>query len=103
MAEFGVVTKILSWLKPVRLAGKWIVGIFHLKSRVDELERQIAKQAQEPPPQQHRQCPKCGERDYRLRDQYRSRPDPFGPRFLHEKWLCYSCGHKETNNIEEPD
>jgi len=103
MAESGMAAKILSWLKPVKLIGQWIIGVFRLKSRVDELERRLAEPVQQPPQSPHRKCPKCGERDFRLHDQYRARPDVFGPRFLHQKWLCYSCGHAKTDNIEEPD
>ena len=103
MAESGIAAKILSWLKPVKLVGQWIIGVFRLKSRVDELERRLAEPSQEPPPSPYRFCPQCEERNLRLRDQYRARPDVHGPRFLHEKWLCYSCGYEEINNIEEPD
>ena len=102
VVESGIVAKVLSWLKPIRSAGQWIIGLIRLNSRVGELERHRVESSRDTSAA-YRVCPSCDKRDFRLRDHYRSRPDIYGPRFLHEKWLCYTCGHAETNNIEEPD
>jgi predicted RNA-binding Zn-ribbon protein involved in translation (DUF1610 family) len=51
----------------------------------------------------YRNCPKCGKRDFRMSDRQRALPDVYGSRAFRVKWLCLSCGHWETAQIEEPD
>lgn len=50
----------------------------------------------------YRKCPACGERDFRISDRQRARPDVYGSRTFCVKWLCLACGNRETETIEEP-
>jgi hypothetical protein len=101
MVEWSYVSKIIGWLKSAHSAVISGFGFFGLKSRVDDLERKLESAEKQQPI--FRKCPQCGARDFRLQDHYRARPDFYGPRFLHEKWLCFNCGHREENNIQEPE
>ncbi len=101
MVEWSLAPKLIGWIKQGRSAVTSLMGIFRLKSRLDAMERQLA--AAETRPSPFRNCPECGERDLRRDDMYRYSPDPLEDRrFLHQKWLCYSCGHRVTEDIEEP-
>ena len=51
----------------------------------------------------YRKCPACGERDFRISDRQRSKPELYGSRTFCVKWLCLSCGARETEIIEESD
>jgi C4-type Zn-finger protein len=51
----------------------------------------------------YRKCPKCEEGDFRVSDRQRLRPEVYGSRTLRVKWLCLSCGHRETEIVEGPD
>jgi hypothetical protein len=67
-----------------------------LPTKVEAIERRLKESG-------HRRCPQCGERDMRLQDKYRFKHSPFDEqRYLHEKWLCYACNHREQNDIPEP-
>jgi len=50
----------------------------------------------------YRKCPACGERDFRISDRQRARPEVYGSRTFCVKWLCLTCGKRETETIEEP-
>jgi hypothetical protein len=49
----------------------------------------------------YRRCPKCGERDLRLSDRHRPEPSVYQSRIFVLKWLCLSCGYRETETTEE--
>jgi C4-type Zn-finger protein len=49
----------------------------------------------------YRRCPKCGERDLRLSDRHRPEPSVYQSRIFVLKWLCLSCGYRETETVEE--
>ena len=49
----------------------------------------------------YRKCPKCGERDFRISDRQRARPEIYGSRIFRVKWLCLACGMRESEEIEE--
>jgi len=49
----------------------------------------------------YRRCPRCGERDLRLSDRQRAKPDVYRSRLFLLKWLCLSCGYRESETIEE--
>ena len=49
----------------------------------------------------YRKCPKCGERDFRLSDRQRARPDIYRSRLFLLKWLCLTCAHREDEIVEE--
>lgn len=54
-------------------------------------------------PEPYRKCPKCHEGDFRVCDRQRLQPDVYGSRTLLVKWLCLSCGNRETETVEGPD
>ena len=93
----------------VRRVVQAIQRIALMSRRLEELEKKLEAAAKKLPikieqkPSPFRKCPRCGERDFRLIDAYRIRPDVFGERILHQKWLCYNCSHREEDNLEEPD
>jgi hypothetical protein len=104
MPEPVAVALLLSWWGRIKAACRWVIDALRLQSRVTTLEGKLAaleKSAPEPSP--FRKCPVCGERDLRIQDRYRFRPDVFDQqRYFHEKWRCFSCGHLEQNEIPEP-
>ena len=51
----------------------------------------------------YRKCPACGERDFRISDRQRSKPELYGSRTFCVKWLCLSCGARQTEIVEESD
>src|SRR6266436_4168945 len=96
----------LGWklLKPIRAWFNWFAAVRTMPAKLSEIERRIAELKPRDETPKYRKCPECGERDFRLQDRYRHHPDVFArTRYFHEKWLCFACGHRETNNIEEPD
>jgi uncharacterized protein with PIN domain len=98
---YGYATSVWGWLKwPVQQA----VLAVRLNAKVAALEGKVEKLGeQSPPPSPFRRCPECGERDLRLLDRYRYRPDVFDhQRYLHEKWRCYSCNYLDEVNLPEP-
>jgi hypothetical protein len=101
-AVYGYAGIIWGWLKwPIQQ----IVLAFRINARIADLEEKVRKQGEQPPPSPspYRKCPQCAERDLRLIDQYRYRPDLYDEhRIFHEKWRCHSCGHFEEINLPEP-
>jgi hypothetical protein len=98
---YGYGSSIWGYIKwPV----KQIAMAFQLNAKVAELEEKISKLSDQPaPPSPFRKCPQCGERDLRLQDRYRYRPDVFDhQRYFHEKWRCYTCGFMDEDNRPEP-
>jgi uncharacterized protein with PIN domain len=83
---------------------KQIVRAFQLNAKVAELEEKLSKLTEQPAATSpYRKCPQCGERDLRLQDRYRYRPDVFdNQRYFHEKWRCYTCGAIDEVNLPEP-
>ena len=51
----------------------------------------------------YRKCPKCGERDLRLSDRQRAKPDVYRSRLFRLQWLCLTCGYRENETIEEKE
>ena len=51
----------------------------------------------------YRKCPKCGERDLRLSDRQRAKPNVYQSRVFQLKWLCLACGYRENEIIEETE
>jgi len=51
----------------------------------------------------YRKCPQCGERDFRLSDRQRAKPDVYRSRVFLLKWLCLGCGYRENETVEEPE
>jgi len=51
----------------------------------------------------YRKCPQCGERDLRLSDRQRAKPDVYQSRLFQLKWLCLACGYRENETIEETE
>jgi len=88
-----------TWWSRIKAAYERGKGIVALDSRVRDLEAKLGDNRPSP----YRKCPACAERDFRIQDRYRSRPEPFEGRYFHEKWLCFSCGHREAVNIPEPE
>ena len=37
-----------------------------------------------------------------MSDRQRAAPDIYRSRAFRVKWLCLTCGHRETEDIEEP-
>jgi hypothetical protein len=71
-------------IQQIRAALKVTEKIKELEDKVSELSAKNAA------PSPYRKCPHCGERDMRLQDKYRYRPDVFNhQRFYHEKWRCF--------------
>lgn len=86
----------------IKAGFRWFLKTIRTQSRLQNLETELAA-LREARSNRHRKCPSCGERDFRLRDQYRYHPDIFqSDRHLHEKWLCYTCGYAEQYDIPEP-
>ena len=100
-AAFGYGSLIWGYIKwPI----KQVALAFRLNAKVAELEDRISKLGQQTAaPSPYRICPHCGERDLRLQDKYRYRPDVFDhQRYYHEKWRCFSCGATDEVNLPEP-
>jgi predicted RNA-binding Zn-ribbon protein involved in translation (DUF1610 family) len=72
--------------------GDWIRSMAWSRERRDANEGHAA----------YRKCPACGERDFRISDRQRSRPDVYASRTFRVKWLCLACGERATEIIEEP-
>ena len=78
---------------PAREFGNWI------RSLASPREKREPNEEHAP----YRKCPGCGERDFRISDRQRARPDVYGSRTFCVKWLCLTCGKRETETVEEPD
>lgn len=50
----------------------------------------------------YRKCPSCGEPKFRISDRQRAQPEQYRSRTYRVKWLCLSCGKRETEMVEEP-
>ena len=49
----------------------------------------------------YRKCPFCGEPNFRISDRQRARPELYRSRTFRVKWLCLSCGKRETETVED--
>ena len=98
---YGVVASIWGYVK---WPAQQVVAAYRLNAKVAALEETVKRLSELPaPPSPYRKCGACGERDLRLIDKYRYRPDVFDDqRYYHEKWRCYSCGNLDEVNLPEP-
>lgn len=51
----------------------------------------------------YRKCPKCGERDFRISDRQRARPDIYRSSVFRVTWLCLTCGLREKEEVDEAE
>ena len=81
----------------------WKLMLVPWRTRNAAANGSAAKRKGADPHISYRKCPKCGERDYRLSDRQRSKPEVYRSRVFLLKWLCLACGYRENETIEETE
>lgn len=81
----------MGMLQPFQFFRDWVNGVVATPNEPNAVE----------PYRSYRKCPKCGERDFRLSDRQRARPDIYRSRLFLLKWLCLTCAHREDEIVEE--